>query len=231
MFNVYAKSTSKEDLIAARDHRAVGGFSMGSACTWFNYIYSIDYFKYYVPISLSCWQDVGTITEEGYDFEGSNDEIVAQYLAAIARNAGYTKDGIRIFCATGTADVAYSLMTPQIEAMKKQDDIFIYSADLRKGNFYYLVLEGGAHNWTCVNRYLYNILPDLFQPYWTDDYGLTENGEATAQFGSPVIDGEIDKIWSKLRLSFENSTTTENTTAEFKAMWDDKALYILASKG
>lgn len=162
-FNVYARSTSPKDLMDARDHRAVGGFSMGSACTWYNYIYAMDYFKYYVPISLWCWQDAATIRSEGYDFKGSNDEIVAQYLAEITRKAGYTKDDIRVFCATGTADLAYDGMNAQIAEIRKQNDIFVYSADLRKGNFYYMVLEGGAHNWTCVNRYLYNILPDLFQ--------------------------------------------------------------------
>jgi len=161
-FNVYAQSTSEKDLIAARNHRAVGGFSMGSACTWYNYIYCIDYFKYYVPISLWCWQDVDSIKKEGYNFSGNDDEIRAKYLAEIAKKAGYTKDDIRIFCATGTADLAYGGMNNQIDEMKKLNDIFVYSADLRKGNFYYLTLEGGAHNWTCVNRYLYNILPDLF---------------------------------------------------------------------
>ena len=161
-YNVYAQSTSKKDLLAARNHRAVGGFSMGSACTWYNYIYSIDYFKYYVPISLWCWQDVDSIKKEGYSFTGTDDEIKAKYLAEIAKKAGYTKDDIRIFCATGTADLAYGGMNTQIAEMKKLTDTFVYSADLRKGNFYYLTLEGGAHNWTCVNRYLYNILPDLF---------------------------------------------------------------------
>ena len=161
-FNVYAQSTSEKDLIAARNHRAVGGFSMGSACTWYNYIYSIDYFKYYIPISLWCWQDVDSIKKEGYSFTGTDDEIKAKYLAEIAKKAGYSKDDIRIFCATGTADLAYNGMNSQIAEMKKLTDTFVYSADLRKGNFYYLTLEGGAHNWTCVNRYLYNILPDLF---------------------------------------------------------------------
>lgn len=235
MYNVYAKSTSPEDLVAARDHRAVGGFSMGSACTWYNYIYSVDYFKYYVPISLWCWQDVATIKSEGYvDLTGTDDEIKAKYLAAIPKDSktynksGYTKNDIRIFAATGTADLAYGGMNTQIAEMKKLTDMFVYSADLRKGNFYYMTLPGGAHNWTCVNRYLYNILPDLFQPYWTDDYGLTEKGEASAQFGSPVIDGAVDAIWSEARTIVPKySGTPENTSAKFKAMWDDKALYIL----
>ena len=161
-FNVYAKSNSEKDLLAARNHRAVAGFSMGSACTWYNYIYSINYFKYYVPISLWCWQDVDSIKKEGYNFTGTDDEIKAKYLAEIAKRAGYTKDDIRIFCATGTADLAYGGMNTQIAEMKKLTDTFVYSADLRKGNFYYITLKGGAHNWTCVDRYLYNILPDLF---------------------------------------------------------------------
>ncbi len=161
-FNVYAQSNSEKDLLAARNHRAVAGFSMGSACTWYNYIYSINYFKYYVPISLWCWQDVDSIKKEGYSFTGTDDEIKAKYLAEIAKKAGYTKDDIRIFCATGTADLAYNGMNSQIAEMKKLTDTFVYSADLRKGNFYYITLNGGAHNWTCVDRYLYNILPDLF---------------------------------------------------------------------
>ncbi len=161
-YNVYAQSDSEKDLLAARNHRAVAGFSMGSACTWYNYIYSIDYFKYYVPISLWCWQDVDSIKKEGYSFTGTDDEIKAKYLAEIAKKAGYTKDDIRIFCATGTADLAYNGMNTQIAEMKKLTDMFVYSADLRKGNFYYITLKDGAHNWTCVDRYLYNILPDLF---------------------------------------------------------------------
>lgn len=161
-FNAYAQSTSEKDLLAARNHRAVGGFSMGSACTWYNYIYSMNYFKYYVPISLWCFQDIDTIKKEGYGFTGTDDEIKAKYLAEIAKKAGYTKDDIRIFCATGTADLAYNGMNSQVAEMKKLTDTFVYSADLGKGNFYYLTLKGGAHNWTCVDRYLYNILPDLF---------------------------------------------------------------------
>ena len=227
-YNVYAKSTSEADLIAARDHRAVGGFSMGSACTWYNYIYAVQYFKWYVPISLWCWQDDQTIKEAGYT-GATSDEAKAKYLADIPKKAGYGPDDIRIFCATGTADLAYGGMNSQIAEMKKLTDMFKYSADLRKGNFYYSVLPGGAHNWTCVDRYLYNILPDLFHSYWTNDFGLTEKGEASAVYGSPKIDGKIDAMWSEAKpIVPKYSSTKENTKATFRAMWDDKALYILA---
>ncbi len=223
-YNTYATSTLPEDLIAAREHRAFGGFSMGGGCTWYNYIYCIDYFKYYVPLSLWCLQDVSS-----FGYSGTSDEQMAQYLADVARKAGYTKDDIRIFCATGTDDMAYSGMKNQIEAMKKEDSMFVYSADLRKGNFYFLQLAGGTHIWNCVNRYLYNILPDLFQTYWVDSDGLDESGRAVAQFGSPIIDGNIDGIWDEAKnLVPKYNSSNDGTKVTFKTMWDDNALYVLA---
>lgn len=156
-YNTYTASASQADLIAARAHRAFGGFSMGSGCTWYNYIYCLDYFKYYMPISLYCLADV-----TGMGYEGSSSDQMAQYLASVAKKAGYGPKDYNIFCATGTDDMAYSGMVPQVDAMKKLTDSFIYTADLSKGNFYFMTLEGGTHTWNCVNRYLYNMLPDLF---------------------------------------------------------------------
>ena len=52
-------------------------------------------------------------------------------------------------------------MKPQMDAMREVD-MFIYSSDTDKGNFYYMVAEGGTHSWHWVNQYIYNILPDLF---------------------------------------------------------------------
>lgn len=156
-YNTYAASTSERDLIAAREHRALGGFSMGSSTTWNTFISRIDYFKYYMPMSLACLKNDGL---EGY--EGSADEKRAEYLADVIRKAGYGPNDVSIFCATGTEDMAYGGMVSQINAMKKVSDIFLYTADLNRGNFYFMTLEGGTHTWNCVNRYLYNMLPDLF---------------------------------------------------------------------
>jgi S-formylglutathione hydrolase FrmB len=157
-YNTYAASASQKDLIAARSHRAFGGFSMGSGCTWYNYIYGLDYFKYYMPISLYCLADVS-----GMGYEGTSADQMAQYLSSIPKKAGYGPNDYKIFCATGTDDMAYGGMVTQIDAMKKLTDSFIYTADQSKGNFYFMALEDGTHTWNCVNRYLYNMLPDLFQ--------------------------------------------------------------------
>ncbi len=54
-YHTYAASPSQEDLMAARDHRAFGGFSLGSVTTWMEFCYDSDYIRYYLPMSGSCW--------------------------------------------------------------------------------------------------------------------------------------------------------------------------------
>lgn len=227
-YNTYATSASPADLKASRAHRAFGGFSMGSGCTWYNYIYGIDYFKYYLPISLYCLQDV-----KGLGFEGTDSEQMAKYLASIPKEKGYGPKDFYIFCATGTDDMAYSGMVTQIDAMKKLKDTFIYTADTSKGNFYFLALEGGTHTWNCVNRYLYNMLPDLFQdkvsPTQVDKFGLNYRGSMLAGYGSPVIDGDVDALWNNVPAAIPKHVSDKTeASASFKALWDDRALYILA---
>ena len=154
-YNTYAASGSKEDLKASRAHRAFGGFSMGSVTTWYTYIYCLDYFKYFIPLSGDCWVLGGP---------GSSDpKAVAEYLAKVAKDAGYTPRDYFIFAATGDLDIAYPNMKPQIDAMKELTDSFIYSSDTSKGNFYFMLCGGGTHAWYWVNQYIYNILPDLFK--------------------------------------------------------------------
>ena len=154
-YNTYAASGSKEDLKASRAHRAFGGFSMGSVTTWYTYIYCLDYFKYFIPLCGDCWVFGGP---------GSSDpKAVAEYLAKVAKDAGYTPRDYFIFAATGDLDIAYPNMKPQIDAMKELTDSFIYSSDTSKGNFYFMLCGGGTHAWYWVNQYIYNILPDLFK--------------------------------------------------------------------
>ena len=54
-FHTYAESTSPDDLKASRDHRAFGGFSLGSVTTWLQFCYDSDYIRYFLPMSGSCW--------------------------------------------------------------------------------------------------------------------------------------------------------------------------------
>ncbi len=155
-YNTYAKSTSLRDIKASREHRAFGGFSMGSVCTWYTYINCLDYIKYYMPLSGDCWALNG-------DASKNNAKETAELLADVARKSGYKPQDYKLFCATGSADIAYPNMKPQIDELKKLTDTFIYSSDTKKGNLYFMVCEGGTHAWNFVNQYIYNILPDLFK--------------------------------------------------------------------
>ncbi|MCL6606376.1 MAG: Ig-like domain-containing protein [Paenibacillus sp.] len=155
-YHTYAASASTEDLKASREHRAFGGFSMGSVTTWYTFINSIDYFKYYMPLSGDSW----IMGQRG---GGIMPQETAAYLANVAQRSGYTAKDYYLFCATGSLDIAYPNMKPQIDAMKQFKENFIYSSDMNKGNFYFIVSDGGTHAWNWVNQYIYDILPDLFK--------------------------------------------------------------------
>ena len=154
-YNTYAKSGSLEDLQASREHRAFGGFSMGSVTTWYTFIHALDYFKYYIPLSGDSW----IIEQRG---GGIKPKETAEYLANVVKESGYKPQDYYIFSATGNLDIAYPNLKPQIDAMKQLTDVFIYSSDTKKGNFYFLNADGGTHAWSWQNQYIYNILPDLF---------------------------------------------------------------------
>lgn len=155
-YHTYAASASKEDLKASRAHRAFGGFSMGSVTTWYTYANALDYFKYFLPLSGDSW----VLGERG---GADKAKATAEYHAKVAKDAGYTPKDYYIFAATGDLDIAYPNMKPQMDAMKELKDSFIYSSDTSKGNFYFIVADGGTHAWNWVNQYIYDILPDLFK--------------------------------------------------------------------
>lgn len=90
----YAESASAQDLIAARDHRAFMGFSMGSVTTWRTFEYCLGYFRYFFPSS-------GAITSNG------------EYMDNIVENSGYADDDFFIWGMSGTNDFAYSSFTAQ----------------------------------------------------------------------------------------------------------------------
>ncbi len=155
-YNTYAASGDIKDLKASREHRAFGGFSMGSVTTWYTFINCLDYFKYYMPLSGDCWVF-------GQKAGSEKSKETAEYLAKAAKDAGYGPKDYYILCATGNLDIAYPNLKPQIDAMKELKDSFIYSGDLKKGNFYFIVSDGGTHAWNWVNQYIFDILPDLFK--------------------------------------------------------------------
>lgn len=137
-YSSYAASTSEEDLIASRDHRGFGGFSMGSVTTWRTFEYCLDYFRYFAPSS-------GSLTTDG------------GYMDDIVKNSGYDWNDFFLVTMTGTEDFAASAFEQQIENMQNYDS-FRYSDTEKDGNLTFRIKEGYSHNGTAAMEYTYNAL-------------------------------------------------------------------------
>lgn len=147
-YSTYAESTSLEDLQTSRMHRAYGGFSMGSLSVWNVFANCLDIVGYYMPLSGNYWY-------------GNTGEDAARELNNVVERSGLEDNQFAIFCATGTNDMAYNNMNPQMEAMKKMSH-FHYTSDFNEGNFYYLVAQGKEHWWGHVKHYIAQALPYFF---------------------------------------------------------------------
>lgn len=143
-YSSYAKSTAKEDLIAARNHRGFGGFSMGSVATWRTFEYCLDYFRYFMPMS-------GSLTEDG------------SYMDNIVKTSGYDWNDFFIVAITGSADFAAASFEQQINAMQDYKDSFHYADNEEEGNLTYRVKKGYTHDGNAAMEYTYNGLCWFFQ--------------------------------------------------------------------
>ncbi|MBR4711296.1 MAG: hypothetical protein IKP10_04635 [Clostridia bacterium] len=130
-----------------RDRRAIGGFSMGGVTTWYALLQAADLFGLYIPMSGDCW----VMGEKG------GGDRPAETAAALAE--AWEKQGapeIRVHAVTGTKDIAFPNLDPQIRAMQALPAF----AD----RLVYETLEGGVHDYETIFRYLYNILPAEYPP-------------------------------------------------------------------
>ncbi|ODM25233.1 glycoside hydrolase [Clostridium sp. Bc-iso-3] len=147
-YSTYAESTTPEGIAASRMHRAFGGFSMGAVATWAVMVNCLDYVGYYMPLSGDHWS-------------GNSPQDKANSIASAINKSGLSKRQYFVFAATGSDDIAYPNIGPQIEAMKSLSH-FDYTSDFSKGNFYFLVAPGTTHWWGYVRHYIYDALPYFF---------------------------------------------------------------------
>lgn len=160
-YRTYSQSTDAAGLEASREHRAIGGFSMGAVTTWYALEHTLDYFKYFMPVSADCWS-LGR-------FAGMNrPRETAEYLAGIVRNSSYAGNGFYIWAASGTSDSAYGETLVQIQAMAQLKDVFPVT------NLTFHEKDGARHEFRPRAEYLYNALPFFFpnrQEGGTNSYG------------------------------------------------------------
>jgi acetyl esterase/lipase len=128
-YSSYADSVSPEGLMASRDHRGFGGFSMGSVATWRTFQYGLDYFRYFLP--MSC----GTSLDEENIFAAAKNRNQNDYF---------------VYVITGTEDFAYRYDENRVKLMRES------SYFTENVNFAYRVKEGYSHDGLAAMEYTYN---------------------------------------------------------------------------
>lgn len=150
-YRTYAETADDAGFRASREHRAFGGFSMGGAATWCVFENCLDWYANFLPMSGDCWSISGSAM------------MRANYLAGCVTEQGYTPADFRIYAGSGNkSDVAYNNLVPQINAMKRLKDTFIWCDNFAAGNLYFASYEGSGHTQQTCLHLIYNALPTFF---------------------------------------------------------------------
>lgn len=128
-----------------REERAIGGFSMGGVTTWYAFMEALDLFYWFLPLSGDCWAC-------GEKSGGEQTEATVQALIEAVSRQG--SPDFRVHAITGSRDIAFPNLDPQMKAMEAHPDVF-------GGRVRYDVMEGGVHDYETIFRYLYNALPEI----------------------------------------------------------------------
>lgn len=158
-FNTYAKNTRRSGIAASRSHRAFGGFSLGAACTWWQFIQSLDAFRWFMPMSGDCWAVRSFGAADGQDYSEATAEYLVKSLSKYP--AKYSGDFF-IYSMTGDRDIAYSPVLKQMAALQNHPE-FRFNDDFSKGNIYFSVMHSGFHSFEYINQYIYYALPYFFK--------------------------------------------------------------------
>lgn len=185
-FSTYAEGTPESELKAARDHRAFGGFSMGSVTTWRTFEYALDYFRYFIP--MSC----GTSLDD--------EEI---WRAADGRN----QNDYFVMMMVGTSDFSYSYDTARVQNMLSSG-YFTEQTENTDGNFIFRVKNGYSHNGTAANEYTYNALSYLWKTSSaTEQY--TADTRISDVINDPVF-GDFGRLIFPVNSGYYSGDTLEN---------------------
>lgn len=145
-YQTYAENTSQTALEKSRNHRAFGGFSMGSITSWYVFQYDLPYFRYYLPMAGDSW----TVTSDG---GASEPRKTAQVLADEVKR--YPKLKFKIMAGVGSGDGTSGSMTPQINAMWKL-------SEFNRTNLQYYTQPGGNHDAPTMARIVTHYADQLF---------------------------------------------------------------------
>lgn len=147
-YHTYAEGTTEEDFRNSREHRAFGGFSLGAVTTWYQFVYNLDYIKYFLPMSGDCWI-LGTYGGLYYP------EETTEYLENVVNDGNWSETDFYIYEGIGTSDPIWNQVDSQIQAM-------FQSSVFTEQNLHYAIKEDGHHDVDACEEYLYHALLVFF---------------------------------------------------------------------
>ncbi len=156
-YNTYLKSTDDDSITATRQHRAFGGFSMGSLTTWYQLAFDPYAFSNYLPLCGDLW----TYDEEG---EKLPTEISAKWLDDQLAATPFRGKDLNILAYTGDKDIAYVPELNLVKAIAGNSKYLSYSNDINSpDNLHFVILPDADHSYVNTNQYLADALPRLWK--------------------------------------------------------------------
>jgi len=197
-YRTYAESTSDEDLRASRDHRAFGGFSLGSVTTWLEFCYDADYIRYFLPMSGSCWY-YGTYGD--FRFRDNVD-----FLESLVKDRDLDERGYFIYHAVGTEDAVKSQSIDMAEEMLSR-------GTFPPEHYVFYQKDGGYHDFDAVREYLYNALPLFFREERTSS--LYDRTTRISDVANDPVFGD----WGRLIFPVNSGYFSGETLGDLSLTW------------
>lgn len=200
-YSTYAESTTPEAIKDSRDHRAFGGFSMGSVTTWYTFVNCLDEFSFFMPMSGAM------------DYEG--DDVDAAVTAS-----GHSPNDFFIYAMTGTDDFEYGHFKRQIEGMLHMpSENFIEADNETDGNLAFRVKEGYSHDGEAAMEYTYNGL----RWFWNEKQAQEDNTINAAYTAdtkiTDVINDPVFEEYGRLIFPVDDGYYSGNTLGELQLTW------------
>lgn len=143
-YHTYAASTDDSGFKKSRNHRAFGGFSMGSITTWYVFENDLAYFHYFLPMAGDSW----SIEPDGGALASKR---TATRLSTVVKDKSFA-----IMAAVGANDGTSGSMSPQIEAMWKLPEF-------NHQNLKYYLQKSGTHSPTSIGHQFKHYAKDIFK--------------------------------------------------------------------
>lgn len=139
-----------------RNHRCMGGFSMGGSLTWHMLKDHTNLFRYYIPMSMAYYYD-----RNGYAALKSQE--AATSIIESLETSGYTSRDFKVYVATGSDDFKGDAAYMQMFDLTENNNIFKYTDySYKKGNIMFKIWPHRWHRFTQSFPYIYNALCQFF---------------------------------------------------------------------